>query len=275
MRRMRWLVCGLVMMTQQAGAADLSEMFLRGSNTVITAPGGTNWEGFYAGGHVGRAWTGTDFANSTQSLVAFMLRNTTIEDENGVSRWTTLGKGDINGTSYGAFAGYQTQWEGAVIGIEGGYNRTNLDNQATDTMSRMFSTSDGYTNDVTVTATSQIRITDYGTIRAKGGWAAGNVMPYGFLGLAMGRADVTRSARVIASGQDLSGQGRPDYFADLNKTEFKNGAFAYGYTFGFGVDWAIMQNIFVRAEYEYIQFGAFNDLKTYIQTARIGAGIKF
>jgi outer membrane immunogenic protein len=276
MRRMRWLLaCGLALTTQQATAADLPDMFLRGSNTVITAPGGTNWEGFYAGGHVGRAWTGTDFANSTQSLIAFMLRNTTIENENAVSRWTTLGKSDINGTSYGAFAGYQTQWEGAVVGIEGTYNRTSLENQATDTMARQFSTSDGFSNNVQVTATSQIRITDYGTVRAKGGWAAGNVMPYGFLGLAMGRADVTRSARVIASGFDISGAGNPPYSADLTKSEFKNGAFAYGYTFGFGVDWAVMQSIFLRAEYEYIQFGQFNDLKTYIQTARIGAGIKF
>jgi outer membrane immunogenic protein len=256
---MRWLVCGLAMIAQQAAAGDLPDMFLRGSNTVITAPGGTNWEGFYVGGHVGRAWTGTDFGNATQSLIAFML----------------LGKGDINGTSYGGFVGYQTQWEGAVIGVEAGYNRTNLDNEASDTMRRLFSTSDGYTNDVQVTATSRIRITDYGTVRAKGGWAAGNVMPYGFLGLAIGRADVTRSARVIASGTDISGAGNPPYDADLTRSESKTGAFAYGYTFGLGVDWAVMQNIFLRAEYEYIQFGAFNDLKTYIQTARIGAGIKF
>jgi opacity protein-like surface antigen len=36
-----------------------------------------------------------------------------------------------------------------------------------------------------------------------------------------------------------------------------------------------MQNIFVRAEYEYVQFGQFNDLKTHIHTARIGGGLKF
>ena len=47
--------------------------------------------------------------------------------------------------------------------------------------------------------------------RAKGGWAASNVMPYGFLGLAMGRADVIRSARVIASGSDISGAAIPVY----------------------------------------------------------------
>ena len=78
MRRMRWLLCGLALMVQPAVAADLSDMFLRGSNTVIAAPGPINWEGVYVGGHFGGAWSGTDFANSSQALIAFMLRNTTI-----------------------------------------------------------------------------------------------------------------------------------------------------------------------------------------------------
>jgi outer membrane immunogenic protein len=275
MRRMRWLVCGLVLMAQPAGAADLSEMFLRGSQTVISSPGGVNWEGVYAGGHFGRAWSGTNFANSTASLVAFMLRNTTIENEQQVSNWTTLGKADTNGSSYGGFIGYQTQWEGAVIGVEVGYSRTDMHTSSSDTMRRMFSTTDGYTNDVEVEATSAVRFTDYGTLRARGGWAYGNFMPYAFAGLAIGRADVTRSARVIAQGSDLTAAGRPPYFADLNKTEAKTGQFAYGYTGGIGMDWAMTQNIFLRAEYEYIYFGAFNDLKQTLQTARIGAGVKF
>ncbi len=36
-----------------------------------------------------------------------------------------------------------------------------------------------------------------------------------------------------------------------------------------------MQRFFVRAEYEYVHFGVFNDLNTYIQPARVGAGVKF
>jgi outer membrane immunogenic protein len=275
MRRMRWLVCGVALMVQPAGAADLSEMFLRGSNTVISAPGPMNWEGVYVGGHVGRSWSGTDFANSTQSLIAFMLRNTTIENEQQVSRWTTLGKADTNGSSYGGFVGYQTQWEGAVIGVEAGYSRTNMHTESSDSMARIFSTSDGYSNDVALIASSSVRITDYGTVRARAGWAADHFMPYAFAGLAIGRADVSQSARVIASGNDIAGNGNPPYSADLTKTEAKTGQFAYGYTAGFGVDWAMTQNLFLRAEYEYIYFGAFNNLKQTIQTARVGAGFRF
>lgn len=279
MRRMRWLLCGLALVggAAQAHAADLGDMFLRGSNagTTFSDPRGVIWDGFYAGGHVGMATTGTDFANSTASLIAFMLRNTTIENENQVSRWTTLGKANTSGPSYGGFVGYQTQWDSAVLGLEAGYSFTNLHTSSSDSMGRMFGTSDGYTNNVTVTATSAMRITDYGTVRAKGGWAAGpnsSLLPYGFVGVAIGRGDIERTVRVQGTGTHPTS---PPYAFDDTNSENRKGVFAYGYTAGFGVDWAMMQNVFLRAEYEYIQFGAFQDLKTHIQTARIGAGIKF
>jgi len=40
---LRWLLCGvaIVGMAVQARAADLEDSFLRGSSTVVTAPGGT------------------------------------------------------------------------------------------------------------------------------------------------------------------------------------------------------------------------------------------
>lgn len=275
--RLRSLLCGVVLvgMAGEACAADLSDTFLRGSQAIISAPGPTRWDGFYFGGQVGGAWSGTDFSSTTQPLVAFILRNTTIERENQVSKWTTLGKYDTNGTSYGAFAGYQTQWDSAVIGIEGNYNVTNLAMASGDSMRRIFSTSDGYSNDVTVIATSSMRITDYGTLRLKGGWAFDCFMPYGFFGLAVGRADTNRSATVIATGFDQSGSGKPPYSLTQTNAEIKTGEFAYGFATGVGMDYAVFQNFFVRGEYEYVQFGAFNDLKTHINTIRAAAGVKF
>jgi len=275
MRRMRWLICGFAFagVAQQAIAADLGDSFLRGASTVITAPGGNRWDGVYFGGQIGAVYSGTNFASSSKSLVAFLLRNTTIENEFHVSDWTTLGKADTSGISYGGFIGYNMQWEEAVVGVEANYNRTNVSTSASDSMRRLFATSDGYNNDVSVTATSAINISDYGTLRLKGGWAAGNFMPYGFVGFALGRADVTRTAHVIASGTSTT--GGPPYAFDQTTTAAKIGDFAYGYAVGLGVDMALMQYLFVRAEYEYVQFGAFNDLNTHIHTARVAAGVKF
>lgn len=272
---LRWLICGLAIVgtALEARAADLGDSFLRGSSTVMSAPGGTRWDGFYVGGQVGAAVSGTDFGNATQSLVAFLLRNTSIENEMKVSSWTTLSKSDTTGSSYGAFAGYNMQWDVAVIGVEANYNRSNLMMSASDSMRRIFPTSDGYNNDVQVIATSNIHITDYGTLRARGGWAAGNFMPYGFIGLAVGRADVASTAHVIASGTSMT--GAPPYNFDQTSTAGRNGDFAYGFAAGLGVDFCLIANLFVRAEYEYVQFGAFNDLKTHIHTARVGGGLKF
>lgn len=272
--RLRSLLCGVVLigMAGEAAAADMPD-FLRGSQTVISASGPTRWDGFYVGGQVGAAWSGTDFSGATQSLVAFLLRNTTIENENHVSNWTTLGKYDANATSWGGFFGWQTQFDNAVVGFEGNYNRTNLNAAASDSMRRLFTTSDGYNNDVTVIASSQIHITDYGTLRLKGGWAVDCFMPYGFVGVAIGRADVTRSAQVIAFGTSTS--GRPPYAFNQTNAESRTGELAYGYTAGLGVDYAVFQNFFVRGEYEYVGFGAFENLKTHIQTARVAAGLKF
>lgn len=276
MRRMRWLMCALIIAgsAQSAAAGDLGLPILRGSNAYDVG-GPTRWDGFYVGAQAGSAWSGTDFANSTKSLVSFILRNTTIENEQHVSDWSTLGRADTSGKSYGAFIGYQMQWDEVVLGVEANYNRTNMSTSASDSMRRTFSTSDGYSNDVQVTATSAIRITDYGTVRMRAGWASGNFMPYAFAGIAVGRADVTRSARVIASGFDTTGSGNPPYNSDITNAATRNGDFAYGWTTGLGLDFALMQCFFVRGEYEYVQFGAFNDLKTHIHTARVAAGVRF
>ncbi|MGB6548472.1 MAG: porin family protein, partial [Xanthobacteraceae bacterium] len=55
----------------------------------------------------------------------------------------------------------------------------------------------------------------------------------------------------------------------------KTNTILYGFTVGGGVDVALTQNIFLRAEYEYIQFAPFASITAAISSARIGAGLKF
>ena len=56
----------------------------------------------------------------------------------------------------------------------------------------------------------------------------------------------------------------------LVRTQQKCSAFAYGYAAGFGVDICVWNNLFVRGEYEYMQFGAFKDVNMHVHTARVG-----
>jgi hypothetical protein len=59
---------------------------------------------------------------------------------------------------------------------------------ASDSMSRSFLDNSNapaghnYNYDATVSANASIKITDLATFRARGGWSAGNFMPYAFAG---------------------------------------------------------------------------------------------
>ncbi|HJY16006.1 MAG TPA: porin family protein, partial [Xanthobacteraceae bacterium] len=55
----------------------------------------------------------------------------------------------------------------------------------------------------------------------------------------------------------------------------KTNTLLYGYSVGGGVDVALSPNLFLRAEYEYIQFAPFGNITATISSARIGAGLKF
>jgi outer membrane immunogenic protein len=272
MRRMRWLLCGLAFIgaAQQASAADLGDAFLRGSSTVINAGGNVTWDGAYFGGQVGGSSSGADFALATKSVVQQMLRQTTIENENPVSKWPLLGKVDTTAVNWGGFAGYNMQWDQAVIGIEANYNVTSITLSSADAMRRTFATSDGG-NDVQLNGSSSVHITDYGTFRVRGGYALGNFLPYVMAGAAVGRADVATTATV--TGRDPADHTTLLY--QMSGSNIQTGKFIYGYTAGLGIDMALMQNFFIRAEYEFVQFAPIGDVNLHMHTARIGAAVKF
>ena len=105
----------------------------------------------------------------------------------------------------------------------------------------------------------------------RGGVDAGAFMPYGFVGIAVARADVARTATVNLV---RSSESPLPYFTDT-RSDNQTGAFAYGYTAGFGMDICVWNNLFVRGEYEYVKFGEFNGINMHIHTVRAGAGLKF
>jgi outer membrane immunogenic protein len=273
---MRRIMLSLVALgfVQSALAADYGEPYLRGSQSYYVPgnPAYYRWDGFYMGGTVGATYGRGDFGQGVGSLVANILRNTTIESEAQVSSWNTLSRSDAKGISFGGFAGWNAQWENAVLGVEVNYSWTNQDVAATDSIARSFTTSDGYFYNVSVDGSAGMKVKDYGSFRARAGWVFDNIMPYGFVGLALVRGDVVRSATV-----DLVATRAASPTLALNQTQAITSAntVGYGYALGLGADWAILPNVFLRAEYEYMSFGEIKDIKLQIQTARIGAGLKF
>lgn len=268
--RLRSLLCGLVFagIVQSASAADLGDSFLRGS-TVISQPGGNRWDGVYFGAHVGATYSGADFSGATHDLLQSSLRESTFTSVVNVPDWKILGKADTSGTSFGGFVGYNVAWDGAIVGIEGTYNRASLN--ALSVTDAIGIQPIGLPDTVFVNATASAKITDWGTLRVRGGVDAGMFMPYGFFGLAVARADVARTATVNLVRFNESST---PYYTDTRSAN-QTGAFAYGYTAGFGMDICIWNNLFVRGEYEYVKFGEFNNINMHIHTVRAGAGLKF
>lgn len=276
MRTFAFVGVFLLGLSQGAGAADLDRDYLRGSVAYEEGPVGIHdWSGFYAGGQVGYSNANLEFGNATRGLVAFILRDTTLENEGRISDLTTLPNRDVRDSSFGGFVGYNTQWDDAVVGLEFNYNRMGLTGSAADSIGRSFQTSDGYLYSTDVAANASLRLVDYATFRARGGWVIGNFMPYAMIGVAVGRADVTQSATVVTNGIDISGAGRPDVGLSETRSDRKKETFGYGFAVGGGVDVLLLPNVFLRGEYEYVQFDKFGDTEANIHTVRGALGVKF
>jgi outer membrane immunogenic protein len=254
---------------------------LRGSNPYIPAPPTYNrWSGFYGGGQVGYGASYMDLSKAGNSINAFDSNVTFTAPFGSVSNWASLGTDNGGAATYGVFVGYNWQYDDLILGFETNYNHTNLSGSASAT--RCYNTptisgcsqsaitlGDGNDYNATVTATASMRITDYGTARLRAGWVADNVLPYAMIGLAVGRAEVSRYA--TATGTP-TGAGTP-----FTRTEgvFNSSMLAWGYSAGLGADWLLFPNVFVRAEYEFVKFFVVSDFRSQIQNGRLGLGMKF
>jgi outer membrane immunogenic protein len=99
--------------------------------------------------------------------------------------------------------------------------------------------------------------------------------------MSAGSTPISRS--VTAGGNpynvNLTGTGQleiTDYASPRARAGWALGNFLpYGFSVGGGLDWALTQNIFLRGEFEYVQFAPIANIVASILSARVGAGFKF
>lgn len=237
-------------------AADLGDSWLRGSMPAYgeSEPTGA-WGGFYIGFQGGYTNANVDF---------------------GISGATVLPERDVRGGNYGFLVGYNSQWEDVVLGVELGYTRLNLDAKAAAGNRFWTATSNGYTYDVGLESSAQVKLTDYLTFRGRAGYDLGNFLPYATLGLAVGRAEVTRSANVYLC-EDTTGSTPPACAVGLygSASERKKDTYAVGIAAGLGLDILLTENLFLRGEYEYVRFGSFENVNVDFHTVRGAVAAKF
>jgi outer membrane immunogenic protein len=269
----RLLICApLAAASAVPAAADwLDGSFLRGSFAAFDVRP-ARWDGVLLGGTVGASNMSTDFGTGTSSEIAYILRNSTLESEFHPSTWTTLPKTVTNSQQWGAFLGYNWQMEQLVFGADVAYNRpSSLNSQAIDSLERLASTSDGVNHDVTLQSMASLKLVDYATVRGRIGYAVGQFLPYGMLGAAVGRFNRSTSATVT----DVQTGAVVGTFGPVTLSNGQDNVYTGGFLAGLGVDVAVLPNVFLRAEWEYIVWGPVNGIKSTLNTGRAGIGVRF
>jgi outer membrane immunogenic protein len=264
---MRRFLLAMMMFGTAAGAqaADMPD-FLHGSLLPSGPSPSVNWQGFYVGGQAAVGESDMNFTGATQSVVARLLADTAEEQAASVSTWPLGGKVSTRGTGFGGFAGYNSQWDSVVVGLEFSYLHGKFGGSQSDSMTRAFVDGLGSSDVVTNQSSASMAISDMGTFRARAGYAVGSFLPYMFGGVALGQADIVRTATISGTQNGVP-------FTPLTATVGQFSHLIYGYSGGVGVDMMLMSCLFLRAEWEYIRFTSAID--TDVNTFRVGLGYKF
>lgn len=286
MRRF-WLVAAMVAAVSAAQAADMPDLpVLRGGFTDGLSTATRNWEGFYVGGQFGFATSEIDFSHAPQSMTNFMLRDSILQAP--VGGWSLLPKNHVQATGFGAYVGRNWQFYDAVLGVEANYSyMNNLASTASDDMTRLIPgetapTNHVYTYDTTLGGGAAMQLKDYVTLRGRMGWSGGDFMPYAFGGLAIGRADVSRFATVsYVKYDDFTDPNtgvttRSTIGSDtMTQSERRVNSFIFGWTGGVGIEYAVLDCVILRGEWEHVWFSNAKDISLSLNNFRVGAAYKF
>ena len=274
---MRRFLLAAVMMgaASCAQAADMPDLpILRGSYVDGLTTSQVNWQGLYVGGQGGYGSSDEKFAGSNANMIDTLLDHNVIQQMQ-VSQWNLgLAGQSARSSAYGAFAGYNWQWDDVVVGLEASYVHGSFGgaSRATKELVSGSALSDTFFHDVAVDSSASISISDMATFRARAAYAWGCFLPYMFGGFALGKADIARSVTIHdAVSTTINGPFTP--LATLNATDAVHNHLIYGYTAGLGVDVNLIGGLFMRAEWEYVRFTS--QVDTNINTVRAGLGYKF
>jgi opacity protein-like surface antigen len=279
-------VLWLIALVSDVAAQEFELPTLRGAAPYYPVPPIYHrWSGFYAGGQVGYTpLTTMDFGDAAKSLIANILRFTRLESEFSPSQWSSIPPAHPTGTEFGAFIGYNSQWDDVVLGIEGNYNIMSkpMLGVGADSISRRVTMSDNYNYDVTVTSAASMKLYDYATLRVRGGYVMGQFLPFITAGFAVGRIDYFKTASVdypqptYALAPTVPPSPPPPAPPPFSQTlsEGKSKAIAFGYAAGGGMDVAVLPNVFLRGEYEFVSLPVAH-MNLIMHTFRGGLGLKY
>lgn len=167
---------------------------------------------------------------------------------NGGYGWAEIEDGgftfeELDGWFGGAQVGYNYDFGGFVLGVEGDIQLSDIN----------------YSEEIVPGLTGEIGIDSFGTIRARAGYAVDRFLPYVTGGVAWARGSISASG----GGTSLSFE---DNFV--------------GWTIGAGLEYAVTDNVTIRGEYLYTDFGTADfdsgaDVGLTSSIVRAGVNFKF
>jgi opacity protein-like surface antigen len=247
------VMCGAVTTAQAADMPDLP--ILRGSYTDGLTTSRANWQGYYIGAQ-------GSYGSATSKVPGSLnsdMQATFVPPPNVNYDWPPLGMAhSING-GYGAFAGYNAQWDDVVVGVQANYIHDGFRSRTNAVGLRY--RADNVRLESRTDSDAVVKLSDFGSLRLRGGYAIGCFLPYAFAGLGFGGQTIDRSVSAFPAPV------HPAWTTD-SKTKL-----VYGYSAGVGVDMMLVGGLFARAEYEYRRVTS--DIETNVNTVRAGLGYKF
>lgn len=284
-RRMKTALGAMALALAVSGGAQAADMPLRGSLPGYEVAPAMDWGGFYVGGFGGLGTMNMNLNGGSQNYVNDVLRGYAFGDGSSqgstISNLMHLDQVKRSPTVFGAFVGYQMQFEDAVIGIEADYTRLGGGRGGATSFTppaSLLISGTGFVDRITPTASASAELMDYWTLRGRAGWAYGRVMPYVTAGVALARGSAAfgYQASCTRTITDATANPSPFCVGGVAPTSRGGGATtAFGYTAGIGVEALITNNLFVRAEYQIVNIPSMAGVPILLQTARAGIGLKY
>jgi len=201
---------------------------------VAVAP---SWTGFYVGINVGGAWgdRSVDFAPNDPTAASFT---------GPLPSASFTSSGVIGGVQLGYNWQFNSSW---LIGIETDFAGAGIKGSSTNV-----------NGGLAFTSTVDEHVKWLGTVRGRIGYLpTGNLLAYVTGGFAYGSVEHTGTF-TNPSGVSITVIGNPSLICAANSTCFAGSSsdVATGWTLGGGLEYALWQNLMLRAEYFYVSLGS-------------------
>jgi outer membrane immunogenic protein len=240
-------------------------------------PVGFNWGGIYGGIHAGYSDAKIDNQNVANSLASDAYRSDVALSLAQSIAYLPSNFNDQKPT-YGGFLGVNYVFDDTVVGFELEYNAlhpTVNGHGSYGLGKRQDNGATGYS--VNYISTVSNKLIDYGVLKLRGGYIMGRFLPFFTAGLAVGRAQIRANYdSTYTEYQIVGGVPQAPYLVDTTRdSSIRKRGYVLGGEVGVGVDYAVLDNVFLRGEYTFIGFSDFNGMKAQIHNVKAGLALKY